>query len=90
MDVPARKDGILSRRLGDEWLLYDPASGAVHVVNSVAAFVWDMCDGSHTLERMEAKVREAYDVSEGATVRGDVEDILRSFEKMGLLREGVA
>jgi len=59
---PLRKDGILSRKLGDEWMLYDPAAGAVHIINGTAEFVWNLCDGQHDLDDIAGQLRGAYQV----------------------------
>ena len=79
-----RKDGILSRKLGDEWILYDPEKGSIHIINPMAEFVWRMCDGSHSLDEMEKRVGGTYNVPEGVTLKRDLENIIQSFAKMGL------
>lgn len=82
---PLQKDGILSRKLGKEWMLYDPEKGSIHVINGMAEFVWKMCDGSHTLDEMEKRVKDVYQVAEGAALSRDLESIVQSFASMGLL-----
>lgn len=82
---PLRKEGILSRKLGDEWMLYDTEKGSIHIINVAAEFVWGMCDGSHTLDEMEKHVKEAYSAPEGVTLKRDLENIVQSFAKLGLL-----
>ncbi len=81
---PLRKEGILSKKLGDEWMLYDTEKGSIHVINTMAEFVWKMCDGSHTLDEMEKCIKDAYYVPEGATLKRDLENIIQSFANMGL------
>lgn len=82
---PMRKEGILSRKLGDEWMLYDTGKGSIHIINTMAEFVWKMCDGSHTLDEMEKRIENVYSVPEGATLKRDLENIVQSFANMGLL-----
>jgi len=82
---PLRKEGILSRKLGDEWILYDTEKGSIHIINPMAEFVWGMCDGCHTFDEMEKRVEEAYSVPEGVTLKRDLENIVQSFANMGLL-----
>jgi len=81
---PLRKEGILSRKLGDEWILYDTEKGSIHIINTMAEFVWKMCDGSHTLDEMEKRIEDAYYAPEGATLKRDLENIIQSFANMGL------
>jgi PqqD family protein of HPr-rel-A system len=83
---PVRKDGVTARKLGDECLLYDPASGALHVLNASGHMVWEMCDGAHTLQDIERAMRDSYEVGEDADVRRDLEQILSSLGDKDLLK----
>jgi hypothetical protein len=82
---PLRKDGILSRKLGDEWMLYDPAAGAVHIINGTAEFVWNLCDGQHDLDDIAGQLRGAYQVPDGTALTKDINDIVQGFSDKGLL-----
>jgi len=82
---PLRKEGILSRQLGDETVLYDSENGDVHIINTTAEFVWNLCDGSHSLDEIEQRIRETSEVPEEATVREDLENIIQSFNDLGVL-----
>ena len=81
---PLRKEGVEARKLGDEYLLYDPDTGALHVLNASAQIIWQMCDGSHTSGEMQSAMRDAFDVCD-ADIAGDVEQILSSLREKGLL-----
>lgn len=83
---PLRKDAVSVRKLEDECLLYDEAKGRLHVVNAVAGFVWELCDGSHSLREMEAKIRDAYEVPPGADLAGDIRRTLDEFLNLELLK----
>jgi len=80
-----QKDGVLSRKVGDEWVLYDSEKGSIHVINSMAEFVWRMCDGSHDLNNIEDHVRGAFLVPDETNLRKDVEGIIQTFANMGIL-----
>ncbi len=82
---PLRKDGILTRQLDDEWLLYDTGDESVHVINSMAEFILRMCDGSHSLSEIEQHVREVYLVPDETDLRKDVESIIQNFEGLGIV-----
>ena len=82
---PLKNDGVLSRQLGGEWLLYDSQRGSVHMINSMAEFVRRMCDGSHTLDDIENKVRDAFIVPDGTNLGKDVDDIIQTFVDKGIL-----
>ncbi len=83
--MPLQKDGILSRQLGDEWLIYNTGEKSVHIINSMAELVWRMCDGSHDLNDIEGNVRDAYLVPDGTNLRKDVEGIIETFDNLGIL-----
>ena len=79
LDRPRRKKGIALRRMGDECVLYDSEKGSIHIVNAVAASVWEMCDGSRSLVDMERELRAKYAVPDGSAVKADIRTILRDF-----------
>ncbi|MEW6585575.1 MAG: PqqD family protein [Nitrospirota bacterium] len=84
---PVRKEGILSRQLGEEWILYDTRNGAVHVINAMAEFVWRKCDGTHDLAAIEQSIRDAYSVPDSRDVKKDLEQVIRQFADLGVLTD---
>lgn len=85
---PLQKDGVLSRKVGDEWVLYDSEKGSIHVINSMAEFVWRMCDGSHDFTTIEDHIRGAFLVPNETNLRKDVEGIIQTFANIGILFYG--
>lgn len=83
--MPLQKDGILSRQLGDEWLIYNTGEKSVLIINSMAEFVWRMCDGSHDLNDIEDNVRDAHLVPDRINLRKDVEGIIETFTNLGII-----
>ncbi len=82
---PIRRKEIMERKMLNEHMLYDAVKKVVHVVNETAYFIWERCDGQHTIEDI---VREASSVS-GTTediVRADVEQCMTLFREKGLLQ----
>ncbi len=45
----ARKDGLVVKRLDDEVLVYDLERDKAHSLNSIAAFIWQKCNGRRTV-----------------------------------------
>ena len=82
---PLRKAGIQCRKIGDERLFYDAETGAVHITNATAESVWNMCDGQHTLDKMQQRLAQAYDVPAEADLRKDLQDVIQSFADCGML-----
>ena len=83
---PLRKEGILSRKLGDEWMLYDRESGVVHVINATAESVWDLCDGNHGPDEIATVLRDTFEVPDGTPVRKEIDEIIEAFFDKGLLQ----
>jgi hypothetical protein len=49
MSMKARTEGLLIDALGDELVVYDTQSHAMHRLNESAAAVWRLCDGKRTV-----------------------------------------
>lgn len=88
MHIPKRREDVVTRDTDDESLLYDPGAEKVHVLNATARFVWDQCDGFHTIEEIARKIRREFDVPEEHPVEEDVLQILLNFKKLDLLSTG--
>lgn len=85
---PLRREGILGRKLGDEWMLYDPENGVVHILNATAESVWELCDGKHGHDEIAKHLRDDYQVPDGVELKNDVGDIIKGFADKGLLQSG--
>ena len=83
---PLRKSGIVSQKIGDECMIYDPVTGSMHVINGTAELVLNLCDGAHSLNEIEQHMREAHHVPEGIHIRKDLEDILHNFTDLGIIQ----
>ncbi len=55
-------DRLLSKPDGAEVLTYDPRTMKVHELNESLAFVFGMCDGSHSCEEMSIALMKRYDL----------------------------
>lgn len=75
---------LIVKKMDGETVLYDEPANRVHSLNTTATLVWDLCDGKNDKEDMVKAILVRFEVDE-ATARGDVEKILREFEKNGLL-----
>jgi hypothetical protein len=86
-ECPRVRDDVVFRALAREWVVYDPVTRNLHVLNVTAAMVWSLCDGEHAVDHMVQEVRDAI---EGAppedTVRRDVLGALETLASRGLLR----
>lgn len=83
--LKARND-VVSRQVGDEWVLYDPVSQKMHVLNVTTGIVWNLLDGAHTFDELVQATREAFDPAPAADVIArDIEKLLEQLAAEGLL-----
>ncbi len=88
---PLGRSDVVFRSLAEEWVLYDPVSNQVHVLNLSAALVWTACTGENTVEEIVQEMAESFpDQPPLDTVRTDVDDALEQFSHEGLLDDGTS
>jgi hypothetical protein len=83
---PIRKPGITVKNLGDETLLYSAEGEAIHVLNTTAQFIWELCDGAHTVTDIEKLLQINFSVPAEQDVMADVHRTLETFGEKGLLQ----
>ena len=84
-EKPLQNKNILTRKMGEEWMLYDSSNESIHVINSTAEFVWRLCDGTHTVDDIKKELSKAYHVSGSIYRNKDIEDIIEKFYELGVL-----
>ena len=70
--------------LGEELFLYDEANGSVHTLNSGAAMVWLLCDGTKDLEGISAEITTVSGLSKEDAL-AMVQKTVGKFRDLGLL-----
>lgn len=87
--LPRGRSDVIFRQVGEEWLLFDPGSEDIHVLNLTAALVWAQCDGDTPTDHMVAAIREAYgqEVPPTAEVQALVTATVEEFRELGLLAQ---
>ena len=86
MSTPLTRAELVFRALGAEWVVYDPTSGLIHVLNPTSALVWSLCDGLHDVSAIVVEVRELLDgAPDVESVGRDVERAIEQFRAEGLL-----
>jgi len=84
---PISREHVDFRRVGDDWILFDPLTQAVHVLSVTEALVWSHCSGAMDVRSMEAEIRSAFGA---ALPRGNdpgVRKALGRFLEAGLLND---
>jgi len=83
---PKAREDVVFRSLSKEWVLYDPRTQLLHVLNPTAAIVWSCCDGLRSVEDMASELGETLtETPAQEQIVNDVQDALRRFSDEGLL-----
>jgi hypothetical protein len=82
--APARREGISEVEVDGELVLLDTSSGALHVLDRVAAAVWCELDGKRTVDAIVEELSDAAG-AETERVRADVARFLDQLARGGLL-----
>jgi hypothetical protein len=85
MRVPKPTPDCRLERLDHEVLLYCPATASTLFLNETAALVWDLCDGTRTVDEILDLLRGAYPES-ADSLPADVERALGHFSESGAMR----
>jgi hypothetical protein len=58
---PSKASGVLDELLADgSMVLFRPQGQQIITLNPTAAFIWDCCDGAHTIAAIAGEVRELF------------------------------
>jgi hypothetical protein len=82
-----KKEKIVIRDMGDEAVLYNPQTKAIHVLNKTSSMLWEYCDGKHSLEMIDNKILDRFDVSNAQDVKDDIIETLNQFSQLGLIEQ---
>lgn len=85
--MPVRREGASGVELDDNIAVYDDVGQLMILLNSSAGAVWNLCDGTHTVDEMVTELAETYPDG-AAVIRDDVRETLRKLAEIGLVSEG--
>ena len=87
----ARTEKLLIQRVGNELIVYDEANKSSHSLNSMAARVYELCDGQHTIKDIAQLLEKELHISrhEEVDIRGLVWLTLEELERYQLIKEYV-
>ena len=82
--TPTRRGQAWVRRGGDDTAVFNPETGALHLLNPSALAIWELCDGATTGQEMAGAIAEltALDIEAAAA---DVAVALSELERQGLI-----
>jgi len=81
---PRRRAGVRARAIDAEMVMLDRQRQLVHQLNETASYIWDRCDGEHTVTAIARELTRAFDVGL-ETAERDVAATVRQLEAVGLV-----
>jgi len=82
---PLKREDILRQDMGAETLLYDTQAEAIHVLNPTALFLWDLCDGRHSIQDMKRELMAAFSLAAEHDLLADIRQAVDTFAENNLL-----
>ena len=85
---PRTRDDLVVRCVDEDFAVYDPVRDRLALLNPSAALVFDLCDGSNTLQDIVAEVIRAFalDASvEAGDLHAQIRESLLQLERQGML-----
>ncbi|MEP2943049.1 MAG: PqqD family protein [Hyphomicrobiales bacterium] len=71
-------DGVDLNEVPDGYVIYDNDANKVHYLNTTAAIVYQLLDGSQTVDTIAELVKQAFGVGEDVDVTASIENLLEA------------
>lgn len=81
---PLRRGQVWTHREGPETAVYNPGTGALHLLNASALAIWELCDGETAAFEMADAVAELTQ-ADPDQARGDVRSTLDELARLDLI-----
>ena len=82
--IPSPVPGLVSRVVRNEAILVMPEQGKVKVLNEVGARIWELSDGTRTIQQIAIQICSEYQV-EALEAETDILDFVSDMVARGLL-----
>ncbi len=87
MNFPKQCEGFVIEQLDGEVVLLHPVRNILIHSNQTGALIWQLCDGTRTVEEISDILSAAYPEA-GARIAQDVPDTIRKLRAQGALDGG--
>ncbi len=84
-DCPQARVDVRVVDLGSELMICDDRRKLVHILNSTARRIWDLCDGTHSVREISEEVNRLYPAVEVGQIQRDVEQALGSLDEKEMI-----
>jgi hypothetical protein len=81
---PVRNKNTISRKIEDETLVLDLHTKQYHILNETAGKIWELSDGTHTVEDIAEEICKEFEASVDI-VKEDVLHTLEGLSKVGVI-----
>lgn len=81
---PKRASDVAFRQVEDDMVIVSASRGSICTVNPVGAFVWEMADGTVSVDDIVSRVCATFDVDE-PDARADVDRFLAELVELGVM-----
>ncbi len=78
-------DVVLREEDPDGGLLFNPDTNRIRVINHTGLFIWNLCDGMHTVEEIIDGIRGAFDGVPGDQVANQVNNFVDEMVTSGFI-----
>jgi len=78
-------DAVIHEEDSDGALVFNPDTDQIKVINQTGFFIWQLCDGSHEMESIIARVRETFDEVPDNNVSAQIEDFVNDMVSAGFI-----
>ena len=90
MDLyPARNPEVIVREEDDKALIFNQENEVLLVMNQSALFVWNLCDGKHSIDDIERAIKQRWDFRKSGVkvleLRKHLERYLRILKEISLI-----
>ncbi len=82
-----KTQGVSSRQLGAELMLYDQHNDKVHVLNETGALIWSLLDGKTSLQDINHTFTRQFPDTPQDQINGDIKEVIQKLEKEGLIKK---
>lgn len=81
---PKQKSNVMGQEVLEEMVVYDAETEIGYSLNGSARSIWDLCDGTRSVEEICRVLAEPLDVSSDL-LHEDVTTLVKELSKLGLL-----
>ncbi|SOH03363.1 MULTISPECIES: PqqD family protein [Candidatus Kuenenia] len=82
-----KQKGVIIQDIGKEVVLRNVDEKTIHVLNTTARIIWELCDGEHTIGDMERQLRETFSIPDDTNICNDIVNTLTVLAEKGMLEE---